>query len=134
MPTYSLESTGLDIQVPQAAYTADQAPANGLDVHLFNARGIVIDLGTWTDGTFAFDVEESDDDSTYTSVDASDLSMTPPTIDDATTDGDQYKITYSGTKKYIRGVVTVTGSPATGLEFGVYGQAADKVSYGELID
>lgn len=121
----SLDTTALDVQVPKAAYTSDQDPTNGQDQHLYNARGIVIDFGTWTDGTFTFDIEESDDDSTYTSVDASDLSGTVPEVSDDSFDDSQVYLTYSGNAKYLKGVVTVTDSPSTGLEFGIYGSASD---------
>lgn len=122
---FSLDTALLDVQYPKQATTTSQTPASGTDIHIYNAKGVIIDAGTWTDGTFTFDVEESDDGSTWTSVDSADLSMDAPVIDAADEDDQQYYITYSGNKKYLRATCTVTGSPATGLVFGMYALGAD---------
>lgn len=125
MPRSNSDTAVVDVQYAKQATTSDVTPSNGTDLHIYNAQGVVIDIGSWTDGTFAFDVEESDDDSTYTSVDASDLSAATPTVSDASTDDTQVYLDYTGDAKYLRVTCTVTGSPSTGLVFGLYALGTD---------
>jgi hypothetical protein len=87
------------------------------DLYSMGAAVGVLMVGTWTDGTHAFDLEHSDDDDTYESA-ASVCIGSIPTIDDDTRDGDVVVVDYKGGKRYLRWNVTVSGSPATGLSFG----------------
>lgn len=96
-----------------AARTADE---NGAGVDLdgggehFHSALVVIDVGAWTDGTHTFEVQESDDDATYTAVADDDLQGTEPVVD-AGADGDQvYELGYLGSSRYLRVAVTVTGA------------------------
>ncbi|MFH9587920.1 hypothetical protein ACH4LS_22650 [Streptomyces luteogriseus] len=95
------------------------ASANGAGVDLtnFDAACVVIDAGAWTNGTHTFEVQDSDDNSTFTAVPAANLDGTAPVIDGATDDEQIYEIGYHGTKRYLRVAVTVTGSPATGAAY-----------------
>jgi len=72
-----------------------------------------------------FDVEESDDASTWTSVDTADLSQAAPVIDSASDDEQQYYLDYTGTARYLRAVVVVTGGASTGAVYGIYGLATN---------
>lgn len=78
----------------------------------------VAHVGTITDGTFAFDFEESDDDSTWSNIASTDLSAT---VANATSSVDDrvLKVSYLGSKRYLRCNLTVTGSPSTGGPIGV---------------
>lgn len=91
------------------------ASANGTGVDLQGYEGalIVINTGTITDGTHAIDIQESDDNSTFTSVAAADLIGTEPSIG-AADDNKDYKIGYIGAKRYIRVAVTVSGATSGG--------------------
>lgn len=75
-------------------------------------------IGTVTDGTFAFDPEESDDNSTWSNIAAGDMSGS---FTNATSSADDtvQEVGYLGSKRYIRCNVTVTGSPSTGGAIGV---------------
>jgi len=115
----------LQVQLAKAAYTTDQTPSVELGTANHIAKGIVIDVGAWTDGTHTFDVEESDDASTWTSVDAADLSQAAPVIDSASDDEQQYYLDYTGTARYLRAVVVVTGGASTGAVYGIYGLATN---------
>lgn len=64
------------------------------------------------DGTHTPKMEESDDDSTYTDVAADDQEGTLAAFD-SSNEGIQ-RVGYKGAKRYVRGVITVTGSPGTG--------------------
>jgi hypothetical protein len=99
---------------------ARTASANGSGVDLLGYDGamIVVDAGTVTDGTHTVSLEESADNSTFTAVAAGNLEGTLPAL--ITTNDDQiHTAEYRGTKRYVRGVITVTGSPSTGAVVGI---------------
>lgn len=105
--------------VQSLAPAARTASANGTGADLlgFNSAMVMVDVGAWTDGSHSFAVEESDDDSTYTAVADADLIGTEPVVDAADEDNQIYKVSYIGTKRYIRAAVTV----ATATTGAVYG-------------
>ncbi|MFC5217328.1 hypothetical protein [Streptomyces coerulescens] len=77
---------------------------------------VVIPVGTVTDGTHTFAVQESDDNSSWAAVADADLQGTEPAVT-SSTDETVYEIGYKGKKRYLRVAVTVA-SATTG---GVYG-------------
>ena len=90
------------------------ASGTAVDISLFDKVAVVFVVGAITDGTHTFSVEESDaSGSGFAAVSASQLSGTPG----AATANTNQEIGYLGTKRYIRAVTTITGSPSTG---GVY--------------
>ncbi len=101
--------------LPPAARTAN-ANGAGVDMHGFHGAMVVVSTGTITDGTHTIEVQESDDNSTFTAVADADLQGSEPAIA-AANDNQVYRIGYMGTKRYIRVAVTVAGA-TTG---GVYG-------------
>jgi hypothetical protein len=100
-----------------AARTAS-ADGAGVDLLGYESAMAVIDVGAWTDGTHAFELEESDNDSAFTAVADADLQGTEPVVDGATDDDQLYRIGYLGSKRYLRVSVAVTGSPSTGAVYG----------------
>jgi len=78
-------------------------------------------VGACTDGSFAFALHESDDDSTYAAVASADLEGSLPTVAiDESPDAYSYantvqRVGYKGNKRYVKLVATVTGSPGTGI-------------------
>jgi len=95
------------------------ASANGTGVDRYlNGAGfqdalIIVHTGTITDGTHAVDVQESDDNTTFTSVAASELQGTEPSIG-ASDDNKMYVVGYKGTKRYVRVAVTASGTTSGG--------------------
>jgi hypothetical protein len=89
------------------------ADGSGVDLQGFEGAVIEIVTGTITDGTHTFEVQESDDNTTFTAVDDADLQGTEPVVTNA--DGNKvYKIGYLGTKRYVRVSVTVSGATSGG--------------------
>lgn len=84
----------------------------------FRTAMFVAHLGTITDGTFAFDPEESDNGTDWTNVAAGDLSGAFVNGTSAADDRVQ-EVGYLGSKRYLRCNLAVTGSPATGGAIGV---------------
>ncbi|MDX2681102.1 hypothetical protein [Streptomyces soliscabiei] len=109
------------------AIVARTATANGtaVDRKLSGASGtnewhqsatLLVHTGAITDGTHAITLEVSDDNSSWAAADASDLQGSLPSI--GSSDDDKvYEVGYTGTKRYLRAVTTVSGT-TTG---GVYG-------------
>lgn len=89
-----------------------------VDLAGFQKAAFVAHIGTITDGTYAFDPEESDDGSSWSNIDSADLSGSFTNATSAADDTIQ-EVGYLGTKRYIRCNVTVTGSPSTGGPIGV---------------
>lgn len=99
------------------AYTA-AVDGDGVDVSDALGAVVVFNIGAWTDGSFDLQVEESDDDATYTAVADADLNGTEKTIDGAADDQTVEAYGYLGNKKFVRAsLVSVTGT-TTGCEFG----------------
>lgn len=92
-----------------AARTAS-ANGTGVDISSYEGAMAVIDVGAWTDGSHTFELQESDDDSTYTAVAAADLQGTEPVVDGAPDDDQIYELGYLGSKRYLRVATTVSGT------------------------
>lgn len=83
----------------------------------FRSAMVVISTGTITDGTHTVEVQDSPDNSAWTAVANEFLQGTEPAIV-AANDDTVFEIGYTGHQRYLRVVITVSGTPATG---GVYG-------------
>lgn len=101
---------------PAAARTAS---ANGatVDRHVslaaYRSVMLVVHSGVVTDGTHAFKIQISDDDSSWADAPAADLQGSAISVT-STTDDQVYTLGYNGPARYVRAVSTVTGSPSTG--------------------
>lgn len=94
-----------------ATGTAIDRTSNGSNFH---SAMVVVHTGTITDGTHTITVEESDDNTNWTTATA--LQGPAPAV--AAADDDKiFEIGYLGDKRYIRVKTTVSGSPSTG---GIY--------------
>ncbi|MER7807918.1 hypothetical protein [Streptomyces sp900116325] len=95
------------------------ASANGTGVDratngsMFQDAMVVVHTGVITDGTHAIDVQESDDNSAWVSVAASELQGSEPTIA-AADDNKLFVIGYKGQKRYLRVVLTAAGTTSGG--------------------
>ncbi len=86
---------------------ARNASANGLGYDATKVNGVVavVSIGALTDGTHTFRLEESDDNTTFTTVAAGDLigSFVNGTANSV------QRVGYIGIKRYVRVVHTVAG-------------------------
>lgn len=98
------------------APAARTASANGAGVDLagYGSAVVVVETGTITDGTHTIEMQESDDNSTFTAVADTNLQGTEPTIG-AADNNKVYKIGYLGNKRYLRVAVTVAGATSGGV-------------------
>jgi hypothetical protein len=88
--------------------TIDRAEDNSY----FQSVLFVIQSGAITDGTHTVSFEDSDDGSTWAATTV--LQGTPPAIG-SSNDNVQYAIEYTGLKRYVRVVVTTTGTTTGGI-------------------
>lgn len=86
------------------------------DSSMFQDALVVISVGTVTDGTHTFEVQHSDDNSSWAAVADADLQGTEPAVT-SSTDETVYELGYKGSKRYVRVAVTV----ATATTGGLYG-------------
>lgn len=96
------------------APAARTATANGTAIDLagFNAAGIVWNVGAITDGTHTPTIEESDaSGSGFAAVAAADLSTTLAAL----TANTNQEVSYLGSKRYIRAVITCAGTTTGGV-------------------
>ena len=102
--------------IPAVYKTAQTGAA--VDLHGYHGAMVEINCGLWTDGSHAFDVQESDAaGSGFAAVDNSQLQGTEPTVTGATQDEQIYRIGYMGAKRYIKVVTTESGT--TGMAHSV---------------
>lgn len=102
---------------PAAARTtsADGASVDRLGATLANYRSamLVVHAGVVTDGTHAFKLQVSDNNSDWTDAPAADLQGSAISVTSAS-DEQVYTRGYNGSARYLRAVSTVSGSPSTG--------------------
>lgn len=105
------------VSVAQGALKTTTTNGTGVDLANANANMFVFLPGAITDGTHTPKLQESDSSgSGYTDVAAADQVGTLAALSANTVQ----QVSYIGSKRYVRAVVTVTGSPATGGFYGVY--------------
>lgn len=83
----------------------------------FRSALVVVHTGTVTDGTHTVEVQDSPNGSDWTAVANEFLQGTEPALT-SSNDERVHEIGYTGHQRYLRVVVTASGSPSTG---GIYG-------------
>lgn len=95
---------------------AQAADADGwVDLKNHNGAAFVVHAGNWTDGTFTYVAQESDDAGVTSPINvaAAELNGTMPVIaSDVQAD---YQVGYLGSLRYVRVQSVVTDSPSTGM-------------------
>lgn len=74
---------------------------------------LIVQSGTITDGSHAVTLQESDDNSSWSTVAAADLQGSAPTVS-STDDDALFELGYKGSKRYLRAVVTTSGATTGG--------------------
>lgn len=97
----------------------DNLAGSLIDLQGFGGALVVVQSGTITDGTFTFELRHGNasDGSDLAAVPDEDLLGTEPVFG-ATDDNKVVQFGYIGTKRYIKLVATVSGSPSTGGTLG----------------
>ena len=105
------EKENFDVAV-SLTHAARTATTNGsaVDLQGYQAATLVVNAQAWTDGTHAFKLQDSPDNSTWTDVAAAQLDGTGPSINAAGGQLTTYKVGYLGNQRYIRAVQTCSGT------------------------
>ena len=112
------DDTSARLSVPPLLRSANTA-VNGTGVDLvgtgnfFRSAMLLTIAGAITDGTHTFKLQESDDNSTFTDVGAADLSGSLTAVTTANASSVQRQ-SYTGSKRYLRAVVTTSGATTGG--------------------
>ena len=107
MTTRDLKSNiDVNTSLDPADYTDGTANGASADLRGFESAVVAFVVATVTDGTHTPTVEDSDDNSAWGAVAAADLSGTLAAL---ASDVNQ-RVGYRGAKRYIRAVLTTTGS------------------------
>lgn len=107
-------------------YVSSLAPAAAVDasadgasvdtmqgLSAYRSSMLVVHTGVVTDGTHAFKIQVSDNNTDWVDAPAADLQGSAISVTSAN-DETVYMRGYNGPARYLRAVATVTGSPATG--------------------
>lgn len=82
----------------------------GIDLQGYQAACAVINAQAWTDGTHAFKLQDSPDNSTYTDVATALVDGSNPSVTAAGAQLTTYKLGYLGNQRYLRVVQTCSGT------------------------
>lgn len=99
---------------------AHTATTNGTSVDrlqgrvVYRSAMVIVQTGAITDGTHTITVEDSDDNSTFAAVADGFLQGTEPALGIAD-DNEIHEIGYTGSKRYLRVVTTVSGATSGGI-------------------
>ncbi|MCX5201050.1 hypothetical protein OG897_06185 [Streptomyces sp. NBC_00237] len=105
-----------------AVATRTNGAANGITVdrhynsNAFRSAMFIVHTGTMTDGTVAVTMQDSPDNSVWSTVDASFVQGSLPSIAN-TADDAVFEVGYTGGQRYVRIVATTSGA-TTGGTFG----------------
>lgn len=112
LPDLTNSITGISLATAAARTTT--ANGSGVDmIHSDNSVTLQLISGAITDGTHTITVQESDDNSTYTTITAIDGNAITALTSSAGGSAIVLK-RYIRSKRYMRAVTTITGSPSTG--------------------
>jgi hypothetical protein len=120
----------------KAAVTSANTTGTGVDLSGYNSATMIVDVGAegvTLSGSVYFEIaiQHSDDNSTYTACTQADIidgtiaasgifyKIDGSGTGDPDTTGIIYRVGYVGIKRYIRAVLTKTGTMATGTPIGV---------------
>lgn len=100
--------------------------STAIDLQGYNSACVLFAIGQAADTLsvsvyWTLKLQHSDDDTTYTDVTVSDLLNSSATvvIDSSTKDRTVYNFAYVGTKRYLKGVATPTGTHSLGTPMGM---------------
>jgi|SRR5712672_201365 len=113
---------GVVVGLNPAVYKTNQVAAS-IDRTAFeggsDALVAVLTVGTWTDGTHTWKLQDSPDNATWTDVAPVFLQGSFTPIAGTGQQNATQKVGYTGLQRYVQTVDTVTGAPATGAMYGL---------------
>ena len=101
--------------VSPAARVNGTTNGTGVDLRGFDSAMIAVEFGAYTDGTHTPSVQHSADNSTFTTVSASDLDGAFTAVSSAGGANSVQAVGYIGALRYVRVVMTVTGATTGAL-------------------
>src|SRR5437879_13399200 len=119
MPLHSLKDHISEaISLSPAARTAS-ANGTGVDLAGFESACCVAAYGVWTDGTHTVKLQDSDDNSSFADVAAGFLDGAFTAVSASGGSNTTQRVSYTGGKRYVRAVLTVSGATTGALSAAV---------------
>lgn len=87
----------------------------GVDLRGYDSAMLVVSFGAYTDGTHTPSLQHSDDNSSFTTVTAAELTAAFTVVSSAGGANSVQRVGYLGSKRYVRAVLTVTGATTGAL-------------------
>lgn len=87
----------------------------GVDLRGYDSAMLVVSFGAYTDGSHTPSLQQSDDNSSFTTVAAAELSGSLTAVSSAGGANSVQRVGYLGSKRYVRAVLTVTGATTGAL-------------------
>lgn len=99
------------------APAARTASTNGttIDLQGYGSAVVLVQFGTWTDGTHTPSLQHSADGTTFTTCDTNSLNGSFTAVSGSGGSNTLQKIGYTGGQRYVRAVMTVTGATTGAL-------------------
>lgn len=104
------------VGIAPAANRTATTTGGTVDLAGYRSAAVLVQFGVVTDGTWTPSLEESDNDSDWSAVAAADIAGTF-TATTSSNDDTVQEVSYLGTNRYIRVVVTETVASSTGALF-----------------
>jgi len=87
----------------------------GVDLRGYDSAMLVVSFGAYTDGTHTPSLQHSDDNSSFATVTAAELTAAFTAVSSAGGANSVQRVGYLGSKRYVRAVLTVTGATTGAL-------------------
>ena len=110
-------SDNVDVALSLAPAARVNGTFNGTAVDLrgYDSAMLVVNFGAYTDGTHTTSLQHSDDGATFTTASASELNGAFTAVNSGGGANSTQRVGYSGSKRYIRAVLTVSGATSGAL-------------------
>lgn len=102
-------------QTLHPAARAATGTGTSVDTRTYDSAMAIVNFGAWTDGTHTPKLQESDDATTFTDVAAGDLQGSFSAVSGTASQNAAQRVGYIGSKRYLRGFVTVAGGTTGAL-------------------
>lgn len=87
----------------------------GVDLRGYDSAMLVVSFGAYTDGAHTPSLQHSDDNSSFTTVAAAEITAAFTVVNSAGGANSTQRVGYLGSKRYVRALLTVTGATTGAL-------------------
>lgn len=100
------------------AKTASTNNGSSVDLKGYGSATVIVPFGLWSDGTHKIQIEESANNSSWSTVSSTEILGSTVSVSNATDDNTVYSFGYLGDARYLRVSGYVSGSTTSGAVYG----------------